>query len=260
MRLRIPILAAVLIALGAWSLPAAAQEPTNAELKKQMDALQESLKTMQKDLQDIKTLLQTRQQPAGPKDAVVLDIANNPTRGDKAAKITLVEFTDYQCPFCARYVRDTYPQIDKEYIQTGKVKYVLLDLPLESIHKSALKAAEAAHCAGDQGKYWEMHDRLFENQKALEPWTPHAEAIGLDVAKFETCMTSGKWTADVKKDAAQAQALGISGTPGYYLGATDPTGTKVKTVKFMRGAQPFDNFKAEIDKLLEPAKPAGSQD
>jgi protein-disulfide isomerase len=254
--MRIPtlLLPAAIVAAMSWSVPATAQEPTNAELKKDIERLSDGLKAMQKDLQDIKAMLQRGAAPAGAQNVVTIDLANSPVKGDTGAKVTLVEYSDYQCPFCARHVRETAPQLDKEYIQTGKVRHAFLDLPLESIHKSAFKAAEAARCAGDQGRFWEMHDRLFANQKALEPWMPHAEAIGLDAAKFEACMTSAKWAPEIRSRIAQAQAFGISGTPGFYLALTDPTSTKVKTVKFLRGAVPYDTFKTEIDKLLEPAK------
>jgi protein-disulfide isomerase len=131
-----------------------------------------------------------------------------------------------------------------------------MDLPLESIHKFAFKAAEAANCAGEQGKYWEMHDRLFANQKTLEPWKPHAEAIGLDVPKFEACLTAGKQADEIRKDMAEAQKAGVHGTPGFFLAYTEPDSTKVKTVARLGGAQPFSAFKAQIDKLLAgPEKP-----
>jgi protein-disulfide isomerase len=131
-----------------------------------------------------------------------------------------------------------------------------MDLPLESIHKFAFKAAEATRCAGEQGKFWEMHDRLFSNQKALEPWKPHAEAIGLDVSQFEACMNAGKYAEAIRKDMAEAQKAGINGTPGFFLAYTDPTSSRVKTVARLTGAQPFSAFKAQIDKLLaEPPKP-----
>ena len=125
-----------------------------------------------------------------------------------------------------------------------------MDLPLESIHKLAFKAAEAANCAGEQGKYWEMHDRLYENQKALEPWTEHAKAIGLDVPKFEECLNSGRQAAEIRKDMAEAAKAGMTGTPGFFLAYTDPKSSKVTTKVRITGAQPFANFKAAIDKLL----------
>jgi predicted DsbA family dithiol-disulfide isomerase len=101
-----------------------------------------------------------------------------------------------------------------------------------------------------------MHARLFENQKALEPWTPHAQAIGLDVPKFEACMNSGKYAAEIRKEMAQANGAGVTGTPGFFLAYTDPKSSKVKTVARLSGAQPYAAFKAQIDKLLaEEPKP-----
>ena len=140
-------------------------------------------------------------------------------------------------------------------METGKLRYTLLDLPLESIHKLAFKGAEATHCAHDQGKFWEMHQRLMEQQKALEPWKAHAEALGLDVAKFEECMNGGNHAAAVRKDMAEAQKAGATGTPSFVLGLTDPTDpSKVKGLTFIRGAQPFDRFKAEIEQVSAAAK------
>jgi protein-disulfide isomerase len=112
-----------------------------------------------------------------------------------------------------------------------------------------------ANCAGDQGKYWEMHDRLYANQKSLEPWTAHAEAIGLDMGKFQDCLNGGNHAEEVRKDMAEAQKAGVTGTPAFFLAYTDPSSSKVKTVTGMKGAQPFAAFKAAIDKLLaEPPK------
>lgn len=141
-------------------------------------------------------------------------------------------------------------------MKTGKLKYVFMDLPLESIHKLAFKAAEAANCAGDQGKYWEMHDRLFANQKALEPWNGHAEAVGLDVATFEACLTSGKSAPEIRRDMAEAGKAATTGTPAFLIGRTDPKGSKMKILAVLRGAKTFPDFKAEIDRLLAEAEKA----
>ena len=141
-------------------------------------------------------------------------------------------------------------------MDTGKIRYALLDMPLESIHKSAFKAAEATHCAEEQGKFWEMHQRLFDQQKALEPWKAHAEALGLDVAKFEECMTSGRHAAAIRKDMAEAQKAGVTGTPAFLIAVTDPADkTKVKGLTMLKGAQPYDLFKAQLERALaEPGK------
>ncbi len=124
------------------------------------------------------------------------------------------------------------------------------------MHKLAFKAAEASRCAGDQGQFWEMHDRLFLNQRALEPWSGHAEALGLDVAQFDECMAAGKHAKAIRNDMAVANSAGATGTPSFVLGVTDPNDPKkIKGLKFIRGAQPYATFKAEIDKAL-PAAPA----
>jgi predicted DsbA family dithiol-disulfide isomerase len=123
-------------------------------------------------------------------------------------------------------------------------------MPLESIHKNAFKAAEAIHCAADEGKFWEMRGRLFANQQALDQWNSHAEAIGLDVAKFEECMNSGRQATKIRADMAQAQKAGVTGAPAFFFAYTDPKSTKVTTVTMLSGAQPYAAFRAAIDKLL----------
>jgi protein-disulfide isomerase len=181
--------------------------------------------------------------------------ATGPSKGPDSAPVTIVEFSDFQCPYCSKAEATVKDLLELEKYK-GKLKLVYRDYPLPS-HNLAPKAGEAAHCAGDQGKYWEMHDRLFANQKALEPWSPHAEAIGLDVKAFEACVGSDKHDAAIRRDMAEAQKLGISGTPGFLIGRTDPKSSKVRIAAALRGARPFADFKAEIEKLLaEPDKPA----
>lgn len=231
---------------------------SNEDLKKDIQALKEGQQAIQKDLQDIKRMLAARPTAAAaaaaaePAMNAVISVDGEPFRGDKNAKLTLVEFSEFQCPFCGRHVRDTVPALEKEYVQTGKVKYVFRDLPLESIHKNAFKAAEASHCGGEQNKYWEMHDRLFANQKALEPamLTTHAQAIGLDSKKFQACLDSGKYSAEIRKDIAEANKYGITGTPTFVIGLTQSSDPKtIKVLKVIRGAQNISAFKEALDSL-----------
>ena len=136
-----------------------------------------------------------------------------------------------------------------------------MDFPLESIHEFAFKAAEAARCAGEQGKYWEMHDRLFANQKdlELEPWKAHAEAVGLDVSRFEGCLNAGKYGEEIRRQISQGAKAGVASTPVFFLAYTDPTSSKVTTVVRLTGAQPYTAFKAQIDKLLAEQPKAGAE-
>ena len=131
------------------------------------------------------------------------------------------------------------------------MRYIVRDLPLEAIHKEAFKAAEASHCAREQGKYWEMYNRLFVNQRQLgrEDLNRHAQALGLDLPAFQRCVDSGKYAEAVRKDLAEAQRLGITGTPTFFIGVAGPNDTEMKAVKLV-GAQPYTTFKATIDRLL----------
>lgn len=120
------------------------------------------------------------------------------------------------------------------------------------MHPLAFKAAEAAHCAGEQGKYWEMHDHMFENQKDLANWGDHAAAIGLDVEAFTTCLDSGRHAEAIREDMVTARKAGASGTPGFLIARTDPYNpNKVKGISTLRGAQPFATFKAALDQALQ---------
>jgi len=228
------------------------EDPGQEEIKQQIEALKQGQQEILKQLEEIKKLIPARPAaPAGPnvKD-VVFSLGSNPIQGPATAGLTLVEFTDYQCPFCSRHVRETSPQIAKEFIDTGKLRYALLDFPL-AMHAKAFDAAEAVRCAGDQGKFWEMHERLFGNQQALEPWSGHAEALGLKVPAFEECMKSDKHAEAIRADMKEAQKAGFSGTPSFLLAITDPKDPKkVKGLIPIVGAQPFTRFKAEIEKAL----------
>ena len=135
-----------------------------------------------------------------------------------------------------------------------------LDLPLERIHKLAFKAAEATHCAEEQGRFWEMHERLFQHQRALEPWSGHAEALGMDVAAFDACLSSGRHADAVRADMAVAREAGASGTPSFVLAKTDPGNpARVTGIAFIRGAQPFNSFKSQIDAALRDVSKAAAR-
>ena len=144
------------------------------------------------------------------------------------------------------------PKLEDEYIKSGKLRYAVRDFPLESIHRNAFKAAEATHCAAEQGKYWELHERFFANQAKLNrpDLTAHAQAVGLDAAAFDRCVDSGKYAAKVRTDLAEAQRAGAAGTPTFFIGLTDQNSAQFKSVRVLRGAQPFDSFKEAIDSLL----------
>jgi protein-disulfide isomerase len=162
---------------------------------------------------------------------------DDPVRGNPAAPITIVEFSDYQCPFCAR-VNPTLAKIRETY--GDRVKIVFKDYPLPN-HPQAPKAAEAARCAGEQSKYWEMHDAMFANQRALEvpSLKQTARAIGLDGTAFDQCLDSGKWQATIRAGSELGEQMGVNSTPSLYVNG-----------RALIGAMPFENFKQIIDEEL----------
>ena len=146
-----------------------------------------------------------------PPKPQTLSIVGSPYLGKLDAPLTLVEFSDYQCPFCSRYVTQTLPQIVQTYVETGRLKYVQREFPLATLHPAAPKAAEAALCAGDQGKYWEMHDQLYKHQSQLGrgDLASHAKAIGLDTTDFEVCLDENKFAQQVQNDIEEGAKAGV---------------------------------------------------
>lgn len=221
-------------------------------LRKEVETLKQGQFQLQRELEDLKALLRRLAAAAGEPPDVVVAVTGHPTRGSRDARLTLVEFSDYECPFCGRYFRETLPQIERDYVQTGKIRYVFRNFPLEAIHKEAFKAAQAADCAGEQGRYWEMHDRLFSHQDALAPENlpDHAREVGLDVASFRRCLDSGRYAAAIRQDLTDGQRAGVRGTPSFFFGVAAPDGTTVKALRRITGAVPYAAFKETIDGLL----------
>lgn len=135
-------------------------------------------------------------------------------------------------------------------MQGGRLKYAVVDLPLESIHSAAFRAAEMVRCAGAQGKYWEMRDRLFANPRTIADAASHAAAVGLDGAKLDACLAAGTFAADIRRDMDQAAAAGVQGTPSFLLAVPDAATGKLKPVKLIMGALPFAGFSEQIDAVL----------
>ncbi len=175
------------------------------------------------------------------KNPVKVAVGTSPTKGPKDAPVTIIEFSDFQCPYCVR-ANATIEQVVKEYGDKVRVAFKHLPLPF---HKQAEPAARASLAAGNQGKFWEMHDALFKNQRNLNPafYEKTAKELGLDVAKFKKDMESEAVKKQIEDDKALAKKHGISGTPGFFVNGVA-----------VRGALPFDHFKTIVDRWLEMKK------
>jgi protein-disulfide isomerase len=249
------VLSAALLVCPLSARTAGSEDPA---LREEVRALRDDVRALQQDMREFKQALGAARRPAGwEKVDAVLAPEDSPQLGAIDARLVLIEFSDYQCPFCARHYTDTFRQLEHDYIAAGKLRYVVAEFPLTQMHPLALQAAVAARCAKDQGRFWEMHGRLFENQRQLEPWSAHAAALGLDAGAFQACMDSGRHAEAIQHNAAAAQQGGIASTPTFLLGLA--SGDTVHVVRRLRGAAPFAAFKAEIDALLaEPVAGSGS--
>lgn len=279
MRFRTCFVALVCAVLTAVASPLAAQQaaaqkpaqqppPTNQDIeaiKRQIQALINAQLAVQKQLDEIKAMLKAgagapAAAPAPPPAIAnvdyVIDLANAAVKGAPGARVAVIEFSDYECPFCSRHALNTLPEITKEYIDTGKVRYAFRNLPLESIHPNAMRAAAAAECAGEQGKYWQLHDRMFANQRALDltSLVNHAKAEGLDATRFQQCVSTDKYAAKIRADQTEAGRVGAASTPSFFIAVLTPGDSKARAVRMIRGAHPYPTFKAAIDSVLATIK------
>jgi protein-disulfide isomerase len=174
---------------------------------------------------------------------LAVSLGDDPVKGPATAPVTIVEFSDFQCPYCSRGTA-TLKQVEEKY--GDKLRVVFRDFPLTQIHKEAAKAAEAGACANEQGKFWEMHDKLFGNQSKLqvEGLKQSATEIGLDAAVFNQCLDSGKYAAEWQKDVEEGTSYGVTGTPAFFING-----------RMISGAQPLEAFTTVIDEELARAQP-----
>jgi protein-disulfide isomerase len=233
-----------------------AQKPDEAEVKKVYDEAKEQLGGM--PYEQAKPMIEARLGQKKQQEVVLKYVdelkqkanvkitlqeprtqvaATGPSKGPEAAKVTIVEFSDFQCPFCSK-ARDTADKVVTNY--AGKVRLVFRDYPLP-FHEKALKAAEAGQCANEQGKFWEMHDEMFAHQDklALDDLKASAKKLGLDASKFDSCLDGSKYAEVVQQNLKAGQAAGVNGTPAFFVNG-----------RMISGAQPFEKFKEIVDEEL----------
>ncbi|HZU26566.1 MAG TPA: thioredoxin domain-containing protein [Bryobacteraceae bacterium] len=203
------------------------------------------------ELRQIRQLLQQQQAkaPAAPQQEqpqrAKLNLDGFQMLGNKSAPLTIVEFTDYQCPFCQRFHTATFPELKKNYIDTGKVRFYSRDLPLDSIHANAMRAAEAGRCAADQGKFWELRNVMGSNPDKLdlEHLVGFATDLKMDGAAFRACVSGGKYKEAVQSDVVEAMKIGANGTPTFVVGKSTEDGVDGE---IMVGAMPYVMFEDKL--------------
>lgn len=249
----------LLIAAAPYRTMSAQQSSDPKKLQEDVSALKDEVKTLGEKQQqildqlvEIKKLVQ-----AGPAGLPALqlpateDVQNDPAEGVSTAGLAIIEYTDFQCPFCEMFVNQTYPRIVTDFINTGKVRFFYRDLPDPS-HPFAMSAARAARCAGEQGKFWQMHDSLFADQDALayDTLVDRGAKLGLDKIKYNQCLSSHRYADAIQNNLNEAEKIGVVGTPTFSLGTVEPDGHTVKIEKAIQGAQSYDAFKSSLDLML----------
>jgi len=229
-------------------LPAAAQ--TTAQLKQELEALKARVDAQQKEIDALKAQ-RPGAAPLLPLDRIELKLDKAPMRGSAASPVVLVEVSDFECPFCGRHVRQTAPQIEKDYVDSGKIRHAFINFPLAS-HRNAFKAAEAGLCAGDQGKFWELHARMFASQRQLAPalLPGLAGAAGVDGERLRSCLESGQKRDQVMSDQAMAQRAGVTATPTFFVGRLDPRTGAFSVTERIIGAKQYSVFQQALDAAI----------
>ncbi len=235
-----------LVPLGAQQNPPAPPQAGQGITRQQADEILN-------ELRQIRQLLQQQQAkaPAAPPDQpqrAKLNLDGFQMLGNQSAPLTIVEFTDYQCPFCQRFHTATFPELKKNYIDTGKVRFYSRDLPLDSIHANAMRAAEAGRCAADQGKFWELRNVMGSNPDKLdlEHLVGFATGLNMDAAAFRSCVSSGKYKEAVQSDVVEAMKIGANGTPTFVVGKSTADGVDGE---IMVGALPYAMFEDKLKAL-----------
>jgi protein-disulfide isomerase len=225
---------------------------------RQLIEIQNELRDVRKELAEFRKSVSELKENANlprapdPRPPVIGNIElrkDDPTLGSQQAKVAIVEFTDYQCPYCAQYHSGTFENLKNEYIDTGKVQYVLRDFPLD-FHAYAKGAAIAANCAGEQDAYWQMNHQLFSNQPELGDglYQRLAQSFRLNMDQFESCVNSHEQVQKVDADVVYGQEIGVNGTPTFFIGRVE--NGQLTDVKEVSGTQPLSAFSRIIEPLL----------
>lgn len=238
------------------SAPAATVESLQrevAELKEGQRLLAEEVEMLRKKVEAPGGPVIT---PPNQKPQVVItqNVRGEPFRGETNTRVAIIEYSDFNCSHCARYATNIFPQLEREYIRTGKIRYLFRDLPDRQDMDSQIKA-QMARCAGEQSKFWEMHDRFFRETLPVldhpEVLVDHARALGLDAVTLNTCIQSRRYVAAIERIGRDARRMGMYGTPSFLIGELSADGNVLRGTKILTGGESYEELKAVLDELLK---------
>ncbi len=261
LRLFAIVVSVTFIASPIHAAPPQSSDATLESIRRDMDELIRGQLDLQKEVRELRTMLQNNPacgQPApahDPPPNTVIDVAGAPAKGNEKAPFTVIEFSDFQCPFSAKFNAETFAQFERDYIASGKVRYVFRNFPLVNMHAMARQLAIAGHCANEQNKFWQMRGLMFTNQAVLTndaSILEQAKQVGLDLAALQKCIADVRAGDAITKELNDASAAGVSGTPTFFIARTETSGTKVKPLRMLVGVQTYDALKQVIDAVALP--------
>ena len=234
------------LALSIAGTLSAQKAPSWEELRIDQIKILEKLDRILKSQEKTSKILEEADAPPAPPPPVKVDIQGAPMLGVPSATITIVEYTDFQCPFCSKFHLDTFPKLHDEFIASEKMRWVHRDLPL-SMHKNAMQAALAGRCAGEQNHFWEMRDWMQSHPEKLEEpeLFAHAMELELDLEQYHSCMATGKYRSSIEADIAEAKKIGANGTPAFVVGTPNAQG--LIEGELITGNQPLAVFERAIE-------------
>lgn len=247
--------------------PATELPATLESLRRELAELKEGQRQLAEQLQAIRKLLEAPPEvqaiapistPPPIPPVITQNVRGEPYRGAESATVAMIEYSDFNCSHCAAYATNIFPSLDRDYIQTGKIRYLFRDLP-DRLDSDSLTKAQAARCAGEQGKFWEMHDRFFQHKEPLlnNPGglVDHANALGLDPVNLNVCIESSRYAPAIQMVSSDAKRFGMHGTPSFLMGRLTSDGNVINGTRVMTGAESYEALKAALDEVIaESAK------
>lgn len=243
----VSLAAAAVVGVALLSVSGCASRSDIEALKKEVEALKTAQAQLAKQVGGARP---PQQQPRALPASI--DLTGAPFKGSATATVALVEYSDYECPFCIRHFTQVMPQIQQAYIDTNKIRYMFRDFPIDELHPQSIRGHVAAHCALEQNKFWPMHDRLFTKAGTHTPdeLAKRANEIGLNASAFGACIAADKYSASIRQSTGFAISLGASGTPFFVVGKFDPKTNQLTPIKAIPGAFPYAQFQQYIDAAL----------
>jgi protein-disulfide isomerase len=245
--------------------------PTHADdaqpsIQEQLNDLKRGQERILQELEGLRTTLEQgaagarTEVPARPPGPVALNVHGEPFKGSSNAPVAIVEYSDFDCGHCAKFATQIFPQLDAKYVATGKVKLYFRDFPERGNAESFLKA-QVARCAGEQGKFWVIHDYFFTAKPVLtgSDLSREAELIGLDLPALKQCLSQPKYALMIQRSATGAEKMGIEGTPTFVVGTLTDNGDIVRVKQVLLGAEKLAEFEKVLDELLAPSSEAGTK-